>query len=231
MSGELQKISAKHVRQMYNKWAKSYEGDITLQCAYQAPFAVLASLNETFFDKAKRPRILDLGAGTGLVSKLLKREHPLSRITGVDLSSAMLARAKASGAVNTTLVHDFQCKALPFRDDSFDIVVSSGAFELLHDLSLPIAEIERVLKLGGAFSFTTYSDARQTNNPNALGHYDCNRHDPQYIDEELINAGLTLNERSRTYAMTWHQRWQSNDIYYNVNTGTKQAQEFKIPAP
>ena len=90
----------------------------------------------------KKGLVLDLGCGGGW--KLYTRVGP---VIGVDLSTAAVAAAQTiySGGAVADLAH------LPFRDGSFDYVVSSDVLGhiLLEDKDQVLHEIRRVLKKGG----------------------------------------------------------------------------------
>lgn len=92
-------------------------------------------------------RILDVGCGTGQLSARLARERPRVRVTGCDFSSGMLHQAAArTGAVRW--VRGDACR-LPFRDCSFDAVVSSEAFHWFPDQQRAADELFRVIAPGG----------------------------------------------------------------------------------
>jgi len=70
----------------------------------------------------------------------------------VDLSLEMLERARA----NARLVHSgnvffarASAQALPYADESFDLVISNGVFNLVEDKPQALAEVHRVLRPGG----------------------------------------------------------------------------------
>ena len=99
--------------------------------------------------------ILDIGCGAGvdsIIAALMVGES--GRVTGVDLVPEMLERAKenarAVGATNVTF-REASAEALPFPDNSFDVVISNGVFNLVVDKTKALGEVYRVLKPGGQF--------------------------------------------------------------------------------
>lgn len=101
-------------------------------------------------------RILDAGCGTGLLTlALLKALEVPVNITAVDLSASSIetareAVAETDGPDQKHHVHFTQANvlALPFADDSFDLIVTSGALEYV-PLSDGFSELARVLVPGG----------------------------------------------------------------------------------
>jgi SAM-dependent methyltransferase len=96
--------------------------------------------------------ILDIGTGPGWLLAALHRSQPELQLVGIDISPAMVdtARANMKKAGSETAI-DFQvaaADALPFPNDTFDAVVSTGS---LHHWKHPVPalnEIYRVLKPG-----------------------------------------------------------------------------------
>jgi ubiquinone/menaquinone biosynthesis C-methylase UbiE len=99
-------------------------------------------------------RILEVALGTGLNFVELVRRNPKGWVGGVDVSIKMLERARKrvskTGRKNFTL-HLSDSRQLPFRDRSFDIVITQYLFDILPvDNFTPILlEFKRVLKNGG----------------------------------------------------------------------------------
>src|SRR5256885_6831382 len=82
-------------------------------------------------------RVLDLGSGAGtdsLVAAQMVGER--GHVTGIDMTPAMLAKARAAAAemrlTNVEFVES-EAERLPFADESFDVVVSNGVIDLIPD--------------------------------------------------------------------------------------------------
>jgi arsenite methyltransferase len=98
-------------------------------------------------------RVLDVGSGAGTDSLVAAQMvGPAGSVTGVDMTSEMLARARAGasamGAANATFVEG-EAESLPFDDEAFDVVISNGVIDLVPDKDAVFSEIYRVLAPGG----------------------------------------------------------------------------------
>jgi arsenite methyltransferase len=98
-------------------------------------------------------RVLDLGSGAGTDSLIAAQMvAPTGRVTGIDMTPAMLSKARAAatqmGATNVEFVES-EAEQLPFADGSFDVVVSNGVIDLIPDKDAVFAELFRVLVPGG----------------------------------------------------------------------------------
>ena len=88
-------------------------------------------------------RVLEVGCGTGL---LLQRVRSFAaRAAGMDLSAGMLSRAHA----RRLPVARASATALPYRDRSFDLVFSFKVLPHIEALDRALAEMARVLDVGG----------------------------------------------------------------------------------
>jgi ubiquinone/menaquinone biosynthesis C-methylase UbiE len=100
-------------------------------------------------------RLLDIGCGTGIMALRIAAEHPRCTVCGIDLSPRMIARARRE-AEDSSPVVQFDIGSitdLPYSDGSFDVAITNIMF---HHLDLAekqraVAEIARVLKLGGRY--------------------------------------------------------------------------------
>ena len=98
-------------------------------------------------------RVLDLGCGAGTDSLVAAQMvGAKGRVTGIDMTPEMLAKARSAAALLGSGNVDFvegEIEALPFPDESFDVVISNGVVDLVPDKDAVFAEIFRVLRPGG----------------------------------------------------------------------------------
>ncbi len=99
-------------------------------------------------------RILDVGIGTGFFTSSLLREVPGAlTAVGLDFSPGMLTglirRLSGLGLRERVRLQLADMRRMPYRDESFDLVVSSAALEYMPDVEKAIAECGRVLRSGG----------------------------------------------------------------------------------
>jgi demethylmenaquinone methyltransferase/2-methoxy-6-polyprenyl-1,4-benzoquinol methylase len=91
-------------------------------------------------------RIIDVGTGTGISARELRRAYPGSFIVGVDRSPEMLEIAVRDGAAHFVRGG---VRSLPFSDEAFDSAVAGFIFRPLEGDRQAISEIYRVLRPGG----------------------------------------------------------------------------------
>jgi ubiquinone/menaquinone biosynthesis C-methylase UbiE len=101
-------------------------------------------------------RVLDVGCGGGHISRLLADWKPTLRITGLDLSTAQIDRARhaARGYGDRLSYVVGTATNLPFADDSFDALVSVGSIKHWPDRLLGLRECVRVVRPGGLVLIT-----------------------------------------------------------------------------
>ncbi|WP_218957869.1 class I SAM-dependent methyltransferase [Enorma shizhengliae] len=95
------------------------------------------------------PSVLDVGCGTGMLSERLLGAFPSCRLAGVDLSPAMVERARARLAGRAE-VREADAERLPFHDGAFDLVVCNDSFHHYPDPDRAAFQMWRVLRKGGA---------------------------------------------------------------------------------
>lgn len=97
--------------------------------------------------------VLDLGSGAGFDALLAaKKVHPGGRVIGVDMTEAMLTKARANASSLGCTNVEFRpgdIEQLPVDDKSIDVVLSNCVLNLCPDKDRAFREILRVLKSGG----------------------------------------------------------------------------------
>lgn len=117
----------------------------------------------TFLDQAAlhtAHRVLDIGCGTGTLATLIKRLHPDVEVVGLDPDPDALARAKRKAARAQVSIHLDQgfADSLPYRDASFDRVLSSFMFHHVwaDQREKTLKEVRRVLTPGGSLHLVDF---------------------------------------------------------------------------
>ena len=97
-------------------------------------------------------RVLDLGCGTGDMTRHLSRAG--FEVTGCDVSASMLARAAAPGSAVKWVRLSADWQVLPFAAGVFDAVIASSVLEYVRAPALVLAECARVLGPDGVLMAT-----------------------------------------------------------------------------
>ena len=142
----------------YDEWSKDYEKDLADDFVYLAPLKT----SEVFAKYVpKDARILDAGAGTGLVGVVLA-EMGYSSMVAMDLSQGMLDEARQKG-----VYQDFHQmvmgETLDYETDSFDAVITVGVLTVGHAPANSLDELVRVTRPGGHIAFSLRPDVYENN--------------------------------------------------------------------
>lgn len=125
------KYKMKNLEQQFNEIAQSYDRQrpMFIPCFYDFYGTAVDNL---VFD-TPNPKILDLGAGTGLFSEFVLRKYPSASISLVDVSEKMLDIAKERFKDNKNV--NFVCQNIETfePDKTYDAVISSLAIHHLDD--------------------------------------------------------------------------------------------------
>jgi len=142
------KIAGK-VKRSFSKSAKNYARHAGLQ-------REVSGYLVRDFALCTAPRtVLDIGCGTGFTSEEAAQRWPTALVAALDIAYPMAAETRRNG---TALAVAADAVALPFREGSFDVAVSSLAFQWLFSPGAGeglFHGISRVLKSGGTLCFST----------------------------------------------------------------------------
>lgn len=108
------------------------------------------------FGDSRGKTLLDVGCGPGWLTVMYAQAG--ARVTAVDITSQALLLTQSALDANklSATMRQASAESLPFADQSFDIVVSSGVLHHTPDTYRAITETRRVTKVGGLGLITLY---------------------------------------------------------------------------
>jgi ubiquinone/menaquinone biosynthesis C-methylase UbiE len=198
---------------------------------------------------AWRPkRILEVAAGTGLVTVELAYDCPDAEIVATDLNPDMLhvAKRRTSNLRERVQVSQADAQQLPFEDGAFDLVVCQFGIMFFPDKVKANAEARRVLQPGGRYLLVIWD--RLDHNPAAervhmavaglfpddppqfLGRTPFGYADPAVIERDLLAAGFTDIE-FETVALESLASAQPEDASLGMVEGTPLRAEIEARDP
>jgi len=108
------------------------------------------------FIRMQPRQILDLGAGTGMFTRVLGKRYRKADVIALDIAPAMLQQARRRGGWwRRPRCVCGDAEALPFAAASFDFIFSNLMLQWCTDLAATLQELRRVLAPGGLLMFTT----------------------------------------------------------------------------
>lgn len=130
-------------RRHFDRWARRYESDPTSRW--------LATLQDRALETlglGREDRFLDVGCGTGAAVRQAAGE--VERAVGVDLSPAMISRARELAAeVPSADFEEADSESLPFADGAFTAILCTTSFHHYPSPERATSEMARVLEPGG----------------------------------------------------------------------------------
>jgi ubiquinone/menaquinone biosynthesis C-methylase UbiE len=138
----------------YDKWARDYDADLDEKFGWLGPRIAVKTFKRHVPEKGAR--ILDAGAGTGLVGELLSKNHYLN-LVAMDLSVSMLEEARKKNAY-IEFHQMVMGESLGFETDSFDAVIALGVLTEGHAPASSLDELIRVTRPNGFILFSLRPD-------------------------------------------------------------------------
>ena len=97
-----------------------------------------------------KARVLEVGCGTGVLTRILARHPDVAAVVGVDPAPGLLAKARELAAELPNVTYgEADGRALPFDDATFDAVIFDSTVSHVPEPDRAIAEAFRVLRSGG----------------------------------------------------------------------------------
>ena len=169
-----------------------------------APYAKLVAARAA---EHRPKRILETAAGTGVVTEELHEAIPDAEIIATDLNAPMLEQAARRLGASNVQFQPADAQALPFNDNSFDLVICQFGVMFFPDKVRANAEARRVLRDGGRYklviwdriehNLATMAAARAVGNlfpGDSMRFYErvpFAYHDIGLIERDLLAAGFT----------------------------------------
>ncbi len=145
-------LDPRAVRRSFDAASQAYDAAAVLQKEVRS--RLLARLE---FITLEPGVVLDLGAGTGHASRALKQRFPQAQVVALDLATGMLREARRQQGWRRRFERVCaDAHRLPLKGQSVDLVVSNLMLQWCDPPDPVFAEIRRVLKPRGLFTFTTF---------------------------------------------------------------------------
>jgi predicted TPR repeat methyltransferase len=140
-----------YVARLFDDYAPRFDAHLTKNLSYRAP-ALIADALSAAAPGRRFACALDLGCGTGLMGQALR--GLIDRLTGVDLSPGMIAKARERGVYDGLVVGDAAALLMREPPGVFDLIVAADSLVYLGDLAPLCAAVAAALAADGLFAFS-----------------------------------------------------------------------------
>ena len=198
----MQTVTQNHIKHHFDQAAVQYEEAAVLQ--KQVAKEIDDRLDLITIDPKM---ILDVGAGTGLLTRHLEQRYAKANCIALDLSDKMLQLAKhhplrkqpnrlnrlfGKSAATTQFING-NAQQLPIADQSIDLVVTNLMLQWCDDLDQVFKEFRRVLKPEGLLMITTFGPDTLKELRQAWAEVDDETHVNTFIDMHDIGDAMIRN--------------------------------------
>lgn len=143
---------AAYVTGLFDQYAPRFDAHLVKTLHYRGPEILCSALEQAGGFARTFTRFIDLGCGTGLMSKALKGQYESA--CGVDLSPQMIQEARKSGLYTELQTGDLLDFMAMQPAESADLILAADVFVYCGDLAAIFAQARRVLKRDGYFGFS-----------------------------------------------------------------------------
>jgi predicted TPR repeat methyltransferase len=139
-----------YVARLFDDYAWRFDKHLLKNLGYRAP-ALIADTLSGVAPGRRFASALDLGCGTGLMGEALRDRA--DRLAGVDLSAAMIAKARERNVYDELIIDD---AGAPVRErpNAFDLIVAADVLVYVGDLGPLFAVVGTALTADGLFAFS-----------------------------------------------------------------------------
>ena len=149
-----------YVKNLFDQSAPRFDAHLVEKLAYRGPQILCEAIGRVAPGR-RFAHVLDLGCGAGLFAAAIRSFSRADKISGVDLSPAMIERAREKGFYARLAAMDLTEFLDAESAESADLAAAADVFVYIGDLAHVFAGVFRVLRPGGLFAFTTQSGPTQ----------------------------------------------------------------------
>ncbi|MBI2380742.1 MAG: malonyl-ACP O-methyltransferase BioC [Gammaproteobacteria bacterium] len=177
--------------------------------------------------------VVDLGCGTGALTRQLAKRYKKAKVLGIDLAPGMVAEARRqTGWFGREQYAVGDAEKLELAEASVDLLFSSLSIQWCADLDAVFREAKRVLRPGGLFMFTTLGPDTLKELRGAWSAVDGYTHVNAFMDMHDIGDGLVRARLADPVMDVEHIRLTYGDVYalmrdlkgigaHNLNAGRR----------
>ncbi len=140
-----------YVARLFDDYAPRFDAHLTENLGYRAPALIADALGATAPGR-RFAQALDLGCGTGLMGEALRSR--VDHLTGVDLSPAMIAKARERRVYDGLVAGDAAALLTCEPPGVFDLIVAADSLVYIGDLKPLFAAVATALAADGLFAFS-----------------------------------------------------------------------------
>lgn len=184
------------IRTSFDERAATYDESILHHAVAEASaeFAALDGVED----------VLDVATGTGLVLRAIHARSPQLRLTGTDISPAMIAVARTALPLAAWIEAD--AAALPLADASIDLVTCATALHIIPHVEKAVAEWRRVLRPNGRIVTATFAETDGVPSRDADEHTAARPYPRQHLPFHTV-VHLARTAASHGFNITRHTTW------------------------
>ena len=140
-----------YVARLFDDYAPRFEAHLVTNLGYRGPALIIDAL-DAIAPARRFPSAVDLGSGAGLMGEALRER--VDHLTGVDLSAAMIAKARERGIYDRLAVGDAAAALRSQPSGAFDLIVAADMLVYVGDLKPLFAATSAALTVDGLFAFS-----------------------------------------------------------------------------